>query len=47
VQLPYVESRFASIEKLGEVVVERFGRKLFTYELYVGRGYIPDEAGAH
>jgi hypothetical protein len=39
----YVRSRFESIEKIDDIAIERFGIHAANYELYVGRGYIPDQ----
>ena len=41
-QRPYLQTRFETLEKLGDVPVERFGKLLFTYDIYVGRGFIPE-----
>ncbi|HHY49248.1 MAG TPA: phospholipid carrier-dependent glycosyltransferase [Alphaproteobacteria bacterium] len=41
-RLAYVRSRFERLDKLREFSIERFGRTLFSYELYAGRGYIPE-----
>ena len=38
--------RFSSTEFLREVRIERFGYALFTYEIYLGRGFRPLPAGA-
>jgi 4-amino-4-deoxy-L-arabinose transferase-like glycosyltransferase len=39
--LEFWRTHFASVEKLVELPVSRFGYAMRTYELYVGTGYIP------